>query len=42
VILSEMFEKLKRETGIEVSPIDQAKVGHWNYLLISNHLDSGD
>jgi hypothetical protein len=33
----EMFDKLKRDTGIEMDPIDQVKVGHWNYILISNH-----
>jgi hypothetical protein len=32
-----MFDKLKRDAGIEIDPIDQAKVGHWNYILISNH-----
>jgi len=37
VILAEMFDKLKRDAGIEIDPIDQAKVGHWNYILISNH-----
>ena len=37
VVLVEMFDKLKRDTGIEMDPIDQVKVGHWNYILISNH-----
>jgi 4-amino-4-deoxy-L-arabinose transferase-like glycosyltransferase len=37
VVLVEMFDKLKRDTGIEMGPIDQVKVGHWNYILISNH-----
>ncbi len=37
VVLSEMFDKLKRDTGIEIAPIEQVKVGHWNYILISNH-----
>jgi 4-amino-4-deoxy-L-arabinose transferase-like glycosyltransferase len=37
VILAEMFDKLKRDAGIEIDPIDQVKVGHWNYILISNH-----
>ncbi|MEM3112666.1 MAG: glycosyltransferase family 39 protein, partial [Candidatus Anstonellales archaeon] len=37
VIFTKMFEKLKKDTGIEMNPIDQAKVGHWNYILISNH-----
>jgi len=37
VILAEMFDKLKRDAGIEIAPIEQVKVGHWNYILISNH-----
>jgi hypothetical protein len=32
-----MFEKLKSEVGVEMEPIDQAKVGHWEYILVSNH-----
>lgn len=39
VVLLEMFENLKRDTGIEMTPIDQARVGHWNYVLISNQKD---
>jgi 4-amino-4-deoxy-L-arabinose transferase-like glycosyltransferase len=37
VIFRKMFEKLKSEVGVEMEPIDQAKVGHWEYILISNH-----
>lgn len=37
VIFAKMFEKLKKDTGIEMIPIDQAKVGHWSYILILNH-----
>jgi 4-amino-4-deoxy-L-arabinose transferase-like glycosyltransferase len=37
VVLLEMSDKLKRDTGIGMDPIDQVKVGHWNYILISNH-----
>jgi 4-amino-4-deoxy-L-arabinose transferase-like glycosyltransferase len=36
VVLVEMFDKLKKDTGIEIDPIEQVKVGHWNYVLISN------
>jgi hypothetical protein len=37
VILAEMFDKLKRDAGIEVDPIEKVQVGHWEYVLISNH-----
>jgi hypothetical protein len=37
VILVEMFDKLKRDAGIETEPIEKVQVGHWEYVLISNH-----
>jgi len=36
VVFAEMFDRLKRNTGMEMDPIDQIKIGHWNYILISN------
>jgi 4-amino-4-deoxy-L-arabinose transferase-like glycosyltransferase len=37
VIYPEVLNKLKREIGVELYPVDQVRVGHWNYVLISNH-----
>ena len=37
VILEEMFDKLKRDAGIEIDPVEKVRVGHWKYVLISNH-----
>jgi 4-amino-4-deoxy-L-arabinose transferase-like glycosyltransferase len=37
VIYPEALERLKKETGVEIDPIEQVKVGHWEYVLISNH-----
>jgi 4-amino-4-deoxy-L-arabinose transferase-like glycosyltransferase len=37
VILAEMFDQLKRDAGIEVDPVERVQVGHWEYVLISNH-----
>jgi 4-amino-4-deoxy-L-arabinose transferase-like glycosyltransferase len=37
VTYQDVFDILQRETGVEIRPIDRAKVGHWNYVLISNH-----
>lgn len=37
VIFEDMIDQLKKETGIEMIPIEKAKVGHWKYVLISNH-----
>jgi ABC-type transport system involved in multi-copper enzyme maturation permease subunit len=36
VILAEMFDRLKRDAGIEMDPIERVQVGHWTYVLISN------
>ena len=36
VILAEMFDKLKRDAGIETEAIEKVQVGHWEYVLISN------
>ena len=36
VTYQDIFDFLKKETGIEINPIDCAKVAHWNYVLISN------
>jgi 4-amino-4-deoxy-L-arabinose transferase-like glycosyltransferase len=37
VVYAEVLDILKKETGVELTPIDRGKVGHWNYVLISNH-----
>ena len=36
VFLSEFFDKLKRDSKIAVDPIEKVRVGHWNYVLVSN------
>jgi 4-amino-4-deoxy-L-arabinose transferase-like glycosyltransferase len=33
---TETFDRIKKDFNLEIPPIDQAKVGHWNYVLISN------
>jgi 4-amino-4-deoxy-L-arabinose transferase-like glycosyltransferase len=37
VIHSRALNQLQKEMGVELFPIDQVKIGHWNYVLISNH-----
>jgi 4-amino-4-deoxy-L-arabinose transferase-like glycosyltransferase len=37
VIYPGVLSRLKKESGVELSPVDQVKVGHWDFLLISNH-----
>ena len=37
VIYPEVVDRLRRETGIELVPIEQGKVGHWGYVVVSNH-----
>lgn len=37
VIYPEAVDPLRRETGIELVPIEQGKVGHWDYAVVSNH-----
>ena len=37
VTYRDVFDIVQRETGVEIRPIDRAKVGHWNYVLLSNH-----
>ena len=37
VIYPDVLNLLKKEIDVEIDPIDQGKVGHWDYLLISNH-----
>ena len=37
VIYPEVVDRLRRETGIELVPIEQGKVGHWDYVVVSNH-----
>ena len=36
VIYPEALNKLNREIGIELCPIEQGRVKSWNYVLISN------
>ncbi len=36
VIYPEVLDMMRRETGVELYPVDQARVGHWNFVLISN------
>ncbi len=36
VIYPEALYNLNKETGVELCPIEQAKVGNWKYVLISN------
>ena len=37
VIYPEAVDRLRRETGIELVPIEQGKVGSWEYVVVSNH-----
>ena len=37
VIYPEVVDRLRRETGIELVPIEKGKVGHWDYVVVSNH-----
>jgi hypothetical protein len=37
VTYQDVFDIFQRETGVEIRPIDRAKVGHWNYVLLLNH-----
>ncbi len=37
VIYPEVVDRLRRETGIELVPIERGKVGHWEYVVVSNH-----
>jgi len=36
VIYQEFLDWMRKETGAKLDPIDQARVGHWNFVLISN------
>jgi 4-amino-4-deoxy-L-arabinose transferase-like glycosyltransferase len=36
VFLAEFFDKLKRDSKIAMDPIEKVRVGHWNYVLVSN------
>jgi 4-amino-4-deoxy-L-arabinose transferase-like glycosyltransferase len=36
VFFEEFFDKLKRDSKIEMDPIERVRVGHWNYVLVSN------
>ena len=37
VIYPEALDQLRRETRMELVPIEQGRVGHWDYVVISNH-----
>ena len=37
VIYPEVVDRLRRETGIGLVPIEQGKIGHWEYAVVSNH-----
>jgi hypothetical protein len=37
VIYPGVLSRLQKESGVQLPPIDQVKVGHWDFLLISNH-----
>jgi hypothetical protein len=37
VIYPEALDQLRRETGLELVPIERGAVGHWDYVVISNH-----
>ena len=37
VIYPEVVDRLRRETGIELVPIEKGRVGHWDYVVVSNH-----
>ncbi len=36
VAYPEVVNQLRKETGVEIVPIHQGKVGHWEYVVISN------
>jgi 4-amino-4-deoxy-L-arabinose transferase-like glycosyltransferase len=36
VIFAEALDPLRKDLKIEINPIEQTRVGHWNYVLISN------
>jgi len=36
VFQKEVFDRIGKETGMEIQPLAQARVSHWNYVLISN------
>jgi hypothetical protein len=37
VIFAEALEPLRNDLKIEIHPIERTRVGHWNYVLISNY-----
>jgi hypothetical protein len=39
IVYPEVVDRLRRETGIPILPIEQGRVGHWEYVLISNRLE---
>jgi 4-amino-4-deoxy-L-arabinose transferase-like glycosyltransferase len=36
VIFAESLNQLRKDSKIEINPIERTRVGHWNYVLISN------
>jgi hypothetical protein len=36
VIFAESLDQLRKDSKIEINPIERTRVGHWNYVLISN------
>jgi 4-amino-4-deoxy-L-arabinose transferase-like glycosyltransferase len=36
VIFAEGLDQLRKDSKIEINPIERTRVGHWNYVLISN------
>ena len=36
VFLVEFFDKVKQDSKIEMDPIEKVRIGHWNYVLMSN------
>ncbi len=36
IIYPEVVDRLRRETGIPINPIEQGRIGHWEYVLVSN------
>jgi len=37
VLYAESLDRLRKETNVGLIPLEQAKVNHWKYVLISNH-----
>jgi hypothetical protein len=37
VIYPEALTNLRKETGIDLCPLEEMKVANWKYVLISNH-----